>query len=287
MSHFCVLVIGEEVEEQLAPYSESDEEYMQFKVYSQEDLDAFTLEYPDVYQNYVKEYEASDKKDSFVDFWAQDWHGVDYNEEKEAFGFFTNEKAKWDWYEVGGRWSGFFNLKDGATGEKCGQYFRGTPQTVTGKADVVQIKNWDIVSEKEEVRQESEKFYDKLESVLKGRPVPSWKEHMEKYPNIEEARISFHSLDTMKDLAAAEIHAWGDPSEKFKASRQEYVNSMVEGVGVPFALVKDGQWYEKGEMGWFGMAHNEKEQEQWNTEFWKLLESLPQDTKLTIVDCHI
>ena len=40
-------------------------------------------------------------------------------------------------------------------------------------------------------------------------------------------------------------------------------------------------------MGWFGMTSNEKEQNDWNKEFYDMIKSLPEDTLLTVVDCHI
>jgi hypothetical protein len=30
-----------------------------------------------------------------------------------------NPKSKWDWYTVGGRWDGYFNLKDGSKAKRC------------------------------------------------------------------------------------------------------------------------------------------------------------------------
>lgn len=40
-------------------------------------------------------------------------------------------------------------------------------------------------------------------------------------------------------------------------------------------------------MGWFGMAMDEKAQNDWNDEFYEMLRGLPEDTLLTAVDCHI
>ncbi len=54
-----------------------------------------------------------------------------------------------------------------------------------------------------------------------------------------------------------------------------------------FAILKDGEWYEKGEMGWFAIVSNEKAAETWETEQKKLLADLPGDTLLTVIDCHI
>lgn len=54
-----------------------------------------------------------------------------------------------------------------------------------------------------------------------------------------------------------------------------------------YAVVKDGNWYEKGEMGWFGISTNEVSDEEWRNELKKLLTNLSDDTLITYVDCHI
>ncbi len=54
-----------------------------------------------------------------------------------------------------------------------------------------------------------------------------------------------------------------------------------------FAVLKDGEWYEKGEMGWWCMVKDEKSNDAWDREFKKLLDSIPDDEFLTMVDCHI
>jgi hypothetical protein len=54
-----------------------------------------------------------------------------------------------------------------------------------------------------------------------------------------------------------------------------------------FAVIYNGQWYGRGEMGWWGCVSNEKDKDQWHEEFRKLLEGLPPETPLTVVDCHI
>lgn len=55
----------------------------------------------------------------------------------------------------------------------------------------------------------------------------------------------------------------------------------------PFCLIVDGQWIEKGEMGWWGMTSNEKAQEDWNKQFFEILDRLPEDSEVYNVDFHI
>ena len=70
-------------------------------------------------------------------------------------------------------------------------------------------------------------------------------------------------------------------------SKEEYCKEDGNSAISTFAVLKDGVWYEKGEMGWFGMTSNEKDQNEWNTQVALMLESLPDDTLISIYDCHI
>ncbi len=40
-------------------------------------------------------------------------------------------------------------------------------------------------------------------------------------------------------------------------------------------------------MGWFGSVIGEKDEETWNSMFSKLIDELPDETPLTVIDCHI
>lgn len=70
-------------------------------------------------------------------------------------------------------------------------------------------------------------------------------------------------------------------------SRGDFIEKARRSCAVTFAVLYNGKWYEKGEMGWWGMVSNEKDQNEWNDQFYELLESLPDDTLLSVYDCHI
>ena len=104
MSHFITAVFtrpGQDYEELLEPYNEQDEAYMEFQPCeeTQEELQA--------------EYNKVKKKYSYQSFeqFMSEYYG--YHKEGDAWGYLTNPNAKWDWYEEGGRWNGFFRTKDG------------------------------------------------------------------------------------------------------------------------------------------------------------------------------
>lgn len=53
-----------------------------------------------------------------------------------------------------------------------------------------------------------------------------------------------------------------------------------------FAMIDlEGRWLEKGEMGWFAVVSDEKED--WPEEQAEILRGLPKDAWLTLIDCHI
>ena len=52
-------------------------------------------------------------------------------------------------------------------------------------------------------------------------------------------------------------------------------------------LTHDGRWMQKGEMGWFGMSYDKQTQKDWDNSVMKMFNELPDDTLITIVDCHI
>lgn len=56
---------------------------------------------------------------------------------------------------------------------------------------------------------------------------------------------------------------------------------------LPFCLVIDGVWYEKGEMGWWGIVSNEKGDSEWDGEATELLSKIPEDATVYNVDFHI
>jgi hypothetical protein len=72
---------------------------------------------------------------------------------------------------------------------------------------------------------------------------------------------------------------------EYRKSREEFEEKARRESFQTFAVVKDGKWYEKGEMGWWGIVTNETDD--WSTKFSELIEGLSPETFLAVVDCHI
>ena len=297
MSHFCVLVIGD-VEEQLQPFHEYGctgtlDEFVKF-VEAEEDLEKELKEYKE------KKNAAGEKCPyKTVDDFAKDWYGYEKNDEGK-WGRMTNPNAKWDWYQVGGRWSGdFFIPKHGAVGGVRGEASwtkNGAPAGIDGlrMGDV----DWEAMKKRGE--EKAKERWEKLEAAF-GGTIPKdeikWKSMWEdgnQYENLSrEEKITIHDAQESQKLVKEvekkhpELFGWGFSLDNFDCGKEKFIESAGEDAMVPYALVKDRKWYEKGEMGWFGMSSNEKDEEKWQVEVSKLLVECDDDDMIYLVDCHI
>lgn len=106
MSHFKLFVVGADVESLLDPYDENDRsEFV-------DQTDEVTEEW-DLYQQAQKDEGKPSEYDSMASF-AGDYFG--YEEQDGKFGYYANPNAKWDWWEVGGRYSDYLINKCGVEG---------------------------------------------------------------------------------------------------------------------------------------------------------------------------
>jgi len=80
--------------------------------------------------------------------------------------------------------------------------------------------------------------------------------------------------------------AWMD-LEEVQCSGEEFTLKARDQAIAPFALIKDGKWYQKGEMGWWAVITDEKDQDNWNKECNKLLDECSEDALISLYDCHI
>lgn len=320
MSHFTVLVIGNDVKKQLEPYAEQDfdQKYGQFENKEEEYKQEFktgTIEAAEIkgqlYYKYSSEFRNYDKgllndeyrypegtifkKVSFEEFYStfekflSDYHGVHEPDDTTGlYGYWNNPNAKWDWWVVGGRWTGYFKPKAGASGT-LGRSGAFGNQPDNGWVDVIKYGDVDFEAMKNHEAKQANEHFDKIEAIVQGMDIPHWATIREKHgDDIDAARNEYNSHPIIKGFNQAGFYHFGtEPSEEYGQGREVYVEKCRNQTAVPYAILKDGVWYQKGEMGWFGMSSNEMTQDEWNSEFWKLLDTLDPDTLLTLVDCHI
>lgn len=288
MSHFCVLVVGEDVEKQLAPFQENNNE----------DCPEKFLKFNDTEYEHQKEYETkgatkvimpdgrmlnkwdeefrvkgtfgtgSDThkvpehleqkevpfKKLYTTFekYMKDWHGYTARDKKTGkYGYWENPNAKWDWYVVGGRWTKWLKLK---SSEKY--------------CDSALKKHIDYngmcKKEEDKAREDWLKFHNEyLPLYKKGEEDEEAKQKADKFLLNNFGFFYDQNIQT--------------------ATLEEYV--QCAGTPAPYAVVWNKKWYSKGEMIWFGIST--KEEAQWKGTFKELWNEIPDDELLTVVDCHI
>jgi hypothetical protein len=272
MSHFVVLVTGDNVEDQLAPFEEcpSDPAYIEFDDYTDEWKNEYANEKNSDGVPFNKAYPTFEE-------YVKDWHGGTQDEDGN-WGHTHNPNAKWDWWQVGGRWSDFWLMK---------QNNRKKRQDIVLKRDI------DFEGMRAESERKAIESFDKYEKATAGiEPPEPWDTFRTKFERIEDARTAWSGHPWNKALNTAGFQFFlSDPHEHFMVgkenAREKYIEHARRDAFSTYAILHNGEWIQKGEMGWFGMSSDEMSDDEWLQAFHKFIDELPEDTPLTIVDCHI
>lgn len=297
MSHYTVLVVGEDPEGQLAPYDENIEvpEYKVKKLSKDDKID---------FLSYYKEKTSIDesitdmlnKFSHYYTIWGDSWNSgrwrMDENQEWYEYSTY-NPFSKWDWYQLGGRWAGYFKCKPGVKDYTVGEksFFR-EDDIDPGYCDQIRLKDIDIEGMRQDAREAGARYFDAVMKIVDkhGKP-PYWRDILEKHgeANIDDARAEYQSHPAIVELRKQDLDLlFADIRDVLlDFDRDKYLERRAKGSLATFAVLKDGHWYEKGEMGWWGMTSNEMSDEEWHEKFDELIDQLPPETLLSLYDCHI
>ena len=165
----------------------------------------------------------------------------------------TNPNRKWDWYQLGGRWTGFFRLKKGVAGVQGKQGLLTDPAK-EGHADAALKRNIDFTSMRSEAETAAAQKFDTIRSIIEPHlSVMSWPQIREKYcpkhgeaelsGGIEAAREAYHAQPAVKALREVERFRFED-AEDYVGDREEFIRRAGIEAYMTHAVVKDGYWYE-------------------------------------------
>lgn len=231
----------------------------------------------------------------------------------------TNPNKKWDWWVLGGRWKGMLRMS--AAGEVrhvettkealdrrtlqgepglMGSAYSDSPSAI----DICQRRDLDIAGMK-------------AEAVAKRREA--WRSTVEAAKNAgvftDEAALDDlrrqHALASAAEVERFKVTPGVDRRAHYKEHMPAHlaelddvfdyliwprttkadkpISEWIDAAPAlqTFAVVKDGQWVERGSMGWFGCVTDEKDEDAWGAAFAKMLDAIPGDHWLAVVDCHI
>lgn len=197
-----------------------------------------------------------------------------------------NPQSKWDWYTVGGRWEGFFLLRDGS------------------RADIARKGKIDLEAMRRAQVEAAGRWWDAVDAIVgELPPAKSWREvlfdHDDK-PDV--AREAYHAQPRVKALREHDeegrkregdgfvpLSGWfSDGIDEYQFGREEYLERARLETVSPHAVLLGGRWHEAGKMGWFGSSSETPTSRLEFIRWWnEQLDRLPDSTQLILVDCHI
>lgn len=289
MSHFAVMVIGDDVDRQLEAYDENIEVEPRCLGEVSDSTKEEMLHY---YKKAGYDFKTFDE---CYEAKGNDWDGgrLKKNEDGVWCEYSTyNPDSKWDCYVIGGRWSGaFIRLKDGCSGEEgeSGAFGNKTGIDSARKGDI------DFRAIRKEADEKARERYNAVLSMFNGdipKPQYTWDEIIngEEFASldIEARRQMYHNQDEIKRWnEVLGKDAWKYDIEKFQCTEDEYAERARLLSFTPYAVVFDGEWIERGQMGWWGISTGDMEIYEWAKIVNDIVDSLSDDTLITFVDCHI
>jgi hypothetical protein len=208
----------------------------------------------------------------------------------------TNPNAKWDWYQIGGRWAGYFQTYSGRVDLTGNPGLMGANRNYgkPGYADQARLEEIDFDGMIRTARQKAKDYWEKAHKYTEDFHFEDNFQQLTKELGFKEGKKKFWDQPFIKavnkSLGEGEEHFWGPGWPEIKeldCPLDEYLDKTQYDQILTYSYVKDKQWVSKGDMGWWGVSHDKIETSEWQAQFMKHLRLLPGDTLVTLVDCHI
>lgn len=279
MSHFslCAVIPGDQIDEInreaveaaleaiMAPYCEDTEISRNGTFHDQTD---------EAKTNYESNPEYQKQYPTFEDF-CRKYHGYERGAHNR-WGYYCNDAATWDWYEIGGRFPGqFLTTSDNENVLRMSEAGEVKHPAPEGYRYVNAVRMKDVAWEKAfelSVARKKEK-YTKLAKAFDTGDISA--------------------VDSLATINEDGIHIWGNILYRRGESEGEYL-TRTGGTSADFMpidvyamLTRDCEWTARGTMGWWGISTNEKPDRSWYDEIAALAKEIQPDDVLVAVDCHI
>lgn len=223
----------------------------------------------------IENYPLKDLYPTFKQF-VETYYEESFNEKEGAYGYYRNPDAKWDWWQIGGRWKNVFLVPESVDLSIPGSVFES--QEVNASSGC----RWVFGARKSDIQ------WTKMHKLF-----------------LDIHRDAFQKL---KKWFFKGIEPEGKSPTMFKREdgiyklydlvyiKSDTLNDYIQRVGVnpgirfpcnTYAFIDATGWHGFGDMGWFGIDNNKKDNACWNDEVDAFIASVPDDHFLVSVVCHI
>ena len=205
--------------------------------------------------------------------YAEDYQNFVFNEDKNAWGYYTNKYgAFWDWYAVGGRWPTMFLVKS-----DCPEYSIGDIESEDSDNDgAPEGYHFAVAARKKDIQWQayyewrkksaSERFFV-LKDAFESKSIPE----------------GFYAY-----LKEDGIYTWNGLLYKDGESLDEYLKRLGYNDNLKYHahggayLDMQGVYHE----GSFASMFSGERDDAWSLEMEKFVDEIPDDTIIVAVDCH-
>lgn len=325
--HFSVMLFGDNVERQLAPFQETNmgpiaPEYMEKVDYTDEVHELFRARHQYFrlsdgrYVGYMQahHHDAAGKMVLIAGAIAVELsadearcHGVGYatlddaaahlGAEREGDRYFIedNFNSRWDWWVIGGRWGSKLKLLPGKQGytdmplefdPEFSKILNRPPpeiwQPTPGYCDQARKKDVDWVGMMTEAGAKAGAEWDLVYGWTRGTPWSSWAEVQRKFTG-DAARDHYWAQPAIlairegRQTVPPEQRRW-DIDDAWSGRREDYVAAAEASAGVTYAVVFNGEWLQSDTVD---------QETDWNKQFHAILDRVPDETMITVVNCHV
>ena len=207
-------------------------------------------------ENELGEFPLCKIYDTFEEYMESE--GYTKDEKMEAYGYWFNPNAKYDWWEIGGRWRGMLKA---TRGERGFRYFGSAGEEKEGYYDIAKIKDVDFSLDQDAYKR-AIRFW---EVVVEGSPLQNGEK--------DEDFCSYWKVEYYRERYG---------------NKEQYAQEIA--LFSTFAvLTVDGEWHECGKMGWFGCSDESADEarEWYNNWYDMFIKNANPEHDIIIVDCHI
>lgn len=217
-------------------------------------------------------------KKLYPDFqeFAEEWSGCRFYEEENAYGFYYNPEGYWDWYSIGGRWPFMLLVKNSckeySVGERSWIYEGNIPDAPNGYKWVSGARKKDIAWQtmREWRSQRLTERFSKLEFFFMVGERPEG--------------VYGHLVDDGILYCGEYIYRKDETLEDF-LGRFDFKKSCRYPIGAS-AFINDAGWHSR-EVETEDICGKDIVEDKWDTELSNLLDSIPEENVLVVVDCHV
>jgi hypothetical protein len=232
-----------------------------------------------------------------VEEFADGYHGYKRDPRTKRIGYWRCKEPKWDWYLIGGRWTGFFPVKPGTP------LIVGKPGVMTapaedGHADVCHAQDIDLDGCFVKQVEDAKGFWLQWQEFLGGKKFGGFEGPRERalnmglldvvqgphVPAVDERCVPWKDMPHVDPDRAS----WNDVAKIM--TEEHFMNTFIDYFDPlrTYAALDDSGWHEPGKMGWFGMDSATADSKvSWAKAFREkfINPAQPQDI-LVCVDCH-